>query len=146
MGQNERRERSYSYSPVVNDEVRSGKLVRVEQERRDAQRQNRHPEVRDPSRPDRQRHVKQHDQSAHAKVDTRSGEARVEDSERDPGRCKATSGRDVPGATESQVRDDRVRRNLGGEDLERRGQRPKVLRETNDGLDGSALNQLCRTE
>ena len=61
--------------PVVNDEVRRRELVRVEQEGRDAHRQNGDPEVRDPSRPDRQRYVEQHDERAHAEVDARAREA-----------------------------------------------------------------------
>ncbi len=117
--------------------------MRVEQEGRDAKCQDRHPEVRDPSSPDRQRHVEQHDQGTHAEVDTRPREPRVEDSERDPCRCKAATRCDVKRTTEGQVRDDRVRRDLSGKDLERRLKRAEVLRKTDDGLDGSTLDQFC---
>ena len=55
--------------------------MRVEQERRDAESQDRHPEVRDPSRPNCKRHVEQHDEGPHAEVDARAREARVQDAE-----------------------------------------------------------------
>ena len=116
--------------------------MRVEQERRDAHRQNGDPEVRDPSRPDRQRYVEQHDKRAHAEVDARAREPRVQDRERDTRRREATAGRDVPRTTKRQVRDDRVRRDLRGEHLEGRGKRPEVFRETKNCLASTTFDQF----
>ena len=82
--------------------------MRVEEERRDAQGQNGYPEVGDPSRPDRQRHVEQHDERSHAEVDARARKARVQDREGDASRREPTACRNVPRTTKRQVRDDRV--------------------------------------
>ena len=106
--------------PIVNDEIRWRELVRVEQERRDTERKNRHPEVGHPSGPDRQCNIEQHDQRTHAEVDTRSSEPGVEDTEGQSSRSETTSSGDVTRTTECQVREDRVRVDLGGEDFEDR--------------------------
>ena len=100
------------YVPIVNDEVRRRELMRVEQERRDTERKNRHPEVGHPSRPNRQRHVEQYNERPHAEVDAWAREARVEDGERDARRREPTASCDVPRTAERQVGDDRVRRDL----------------------------------
>ena len=118
--------------------------MRVEQERRHAERKDRHPEVRHPAGPDCQCHVEQHNQRAHAQVDARARETRVQDRERDARRREATASSDVPRTTEGQVRDDRVRRDLGREHLESGRQRAEVLREAEQGLDGATLNKLCK--
>ena len=118
--------------------------MRVEQEGRDAHREDGHPEVRHPARPNGKRHIEQHDERAHAQVDTRAREPGVEDRKRDARRCEATTSGNVPRTTKGQVGDDRVRRDLSREDLERRRQRAEMLRETDDSLDGATLDELCQ--
>ena len=117
--------------------------MRVEQERRNAERKDGDPEVNDPWRPNRQSHVEQHDERAHAEVDTRACETRVQDGERDTRRRETTPSSNVPCTTEGQVRDDGVGRDLGGEDLERRRQRAEVFGETNESLRRTTLNEFC---
>ena len=129
-------------SPVVDNEVRGGELMRVEKERRDAQGQNGHPEVSDPSRPDRQRHIEQHDERPHAEVDARAREARVQDREGDARRREPTTRGDVPRTTKRQVRDDRVRRDLRREHLKGRREGAEVLRETEHSLSSTTLNEF----
>ena len=106
--------------PVINNKVGGRELVRVEQERRDTQRQNGNPEVRDPACPERQSDIEQHHQGPHSEIDTRAGEPREQDAERVPRGSEATSGGNVPCTTKSQVAHDGVRRDLGREDFESR--------------------------
>ena len=129
--------------PVVNDEVRDRELVRVEDERRDTERKDREPEVDDPASPERERHEQEHDEDTHAEVDRRTRETRVQDAERNPRDGESTTGCDVSSATERQVARDRVRQDRSVEDLECRGHRTEVLRETLDSLDRSTVNQFC---
>lgn len=96
--------------------------MRVIQERRDTKRQNRNPEINQIPRPERQRHIEQHQQRPHPEVDARSRETRIEDGERDPGRRESTAGGDVSSPAEGQVVQDGVRVDLGGEDFEDGGE------------------------
>ena len=131
---------------VVDDKVRERELVWVEQERRDRQRQSGDPEVDEPVHPQRGRHVEHHQRESHAEVDRRSGESRVEDREVDPRRGESSTGGDVSCSSERQVGQDRVRVNLGREDLKDRRQRHEVLSESVHGPSGSTLRQFCSTK
>ncbi len=53
----------------------------VEQKGCDAEREHREPKVDQMGYPNRHRRIEQHEQVAHAHVDTRSCEARVQDAE-----------------------------------------------------------------
>ena len=128
--------------PVVHNEVCKRKLMRVEQERRDAHREDGYPEVRDPSRPDRQRHVEQHDERAHAEVDTRACETREQDAEADATGGEPTTGSDVTRTTEGQVAEYGVRLDLGGENFEDGRQRHELLEQTPDGAPGTTLDEF----
>lgn len=114
----------------------------VEQERSDTKRENRDPKVDQVRRPEREGHVKEHQQRAHAEVDTRTSEAREEDAERDPGRRKATASSDVPRATEGQVVQDRMRVDLGCEHLEHRRERHELLAESRKRSTSTTFNQF----
>ena len=87
----------------------------VKPERRNAQRQHRNPKVNQIRRPQRQRHIKQHDQRPHPQVYARASKPRKQDAKVDPSSRESTSSGDVPGASERQVAEDRVRVNLGRE-------------------------------
>ena len=60
---------------VVDDEVRERELVRVEDERSQTQRKRRNPEINHMRYPERDRHIKQHDQRPHPQVDTRTSKS-----------------------------------------------------------------------
>ena len=128
---------------VVDDEVREQELMRVEHERRDAQRHDRDPEVDEERRPNRHRGVREQKEVPHAHIDTGSGETRVKDAERDTRRRETTTGGNVPGTTERQVALDGLRVDLGREHLEDGRQRQEVLAKTDEGLAGTTLKQLC---
>ena len=74
--------------------------MRVEEERRKAERQQGCPEVDEPRTPNGDRSEDQHHQSTCAEVDGRSSEARVENAERNASSGKTTTGTDVTGTTE----------------------------------------------
>ena len=78
----------------------------IEHERCNTQGHHREPEVDDPARPKRERHVEEHDEDAHSEVDRRTREPRVQDAERDSRDREATTSRNVPSATERQVTQD----------------------------------------
>ena len=130
--------------PVINNKVGGRELVRVEQEWRDTQRQNRNPEVCDPTCPERQSDIEQHHQGPHSEIDTRAGEAGVEDAERDARCCETTTRRDVPRATECQVGQNRVSIDLCRENFEDRRERGELLGETVESLACAALNEFCK--
>ena len=129
-------------SPVINNEVCRGELVRVEQERRNAQGKDRDPEVDDPSSPQRDGDVEQHHQLSHAEIDTGASETRVENAEGYPGSRKPTTGRDVSSTTEGQITRDRMRVDTRGEDFECGRQRREVLAQTKDCLPSTTLHQF----
>ena len=118
--------------------------MRVEQERRHAQGEDRHPEVRNPTRPDGECDIEQHDERPHAEVDAWACETGVQDREGDARRCETTTRRDVPRPTKGQVRDDRVRGDLRGKDFERGREGGEVLRETKNCLARTTLNEFYR--
>ena len=130
------------HSPVVDDEVGEDELMRVEQERRNAERKDGDPEVNDPWRPNRQSHVEQHDERAHAEVDTRACETREQDAEADATGGEPTTGSDVTRTTEGQVAEYGVRLDLGGENLEDGRQRHELLEQTPDGAPGTTLDEF----
>ena len=129
-------------SPVVDDEVREHELMRVEQEWRNAQREDGDPEVQQVGCPQRQRYKQQHEHRPHAEVDTWASETREEDVEVDACCRKATSGRNVTSTTESEIAQNRVGVDLGGEDLEDGRKRAELLSQTEDCLPCSSLNQF----
>lgn len=96
--------------PIINEEIGKCELMGVEQERRHAKGEDRHPEVSNPRRPHRDRHVEEHDQTPHAQVDARSGKSREQDTERNTGYSETTSCGDVSSTSECQIAGDRVRR------------------------------------
>ena len=89
--------------PIIDDEVGEDKLVRIEPEGRNAQREGGHPEVDEVRCPQRQRHVKQHDEGSHAKVDTWPGESGEQNTEVDSRGSETTSCSDVTSASECQI-------------------------------------------
>lgn len=103
--------------PIINNKIRKRKLVRVEQERRDAQCRHRDPEVDEMRHPDGHRDVEQHDERAHAEIDAGAREARVEDAERDAGGREAAPGGDIPCTTEREIAEDGMRLDLRREYL-----------------------------
>ena len=129
---------------VVDNEVRERELVRVEHERRDAQRQHRDPEVDEEGRPDGHGGVEKQKQVAHTHIDTGSSETRVEDSERDTSRRETTTRRNVSGTTKCQVALDRLRVDLRGEDFEDGRERQEVLCETDKGTSRSSLDEFWK--
>lgn len=68
--------------------------------------------------PQRQGDVEKQQERPQTEVDGRTREPRVEDDEGDASRRETTTGRDVTGAAVRQIAEDRVRRDLGAEDLE----------------------------
>ena len=128
---------------IVDEEVRKRELVRVEDERRDAQRQYRDPEVDEEERPDGHGGVEEQKQVTHTHMDAGSSETGVEDSERDMSRRETTTRRNVLGTTECQVALDRLRVDLRREDLEDRRQRQEVLPTAHKRLASITLKQLC---
>ena len=92
----------------------------VEQERRDAQRQDGRPEVDQVGNPDRHGGIQQQEQVSHAHVDTRTGETGVKDAEGDAGSGKSTTGSNVSGTTKGQIVENRVGVDLSREDFEHR--------------------------
>ncbi len=90
----------------------------VEQERSDTKSDDRNPEVDQVWRPQGQGDIKQHDQRSHAEVDARTGEPRKQDVEIYPASGKTTSSSNVTRPTESQITQDGMGVDLGGEDLE----------------------------
>lgn len=128
---------------VVDDEVRERELVRVEDERRQAQGERRDPEVDEPVGPERRRDVEHAQCEPEAHVDGRPGEARVEDRERVARRREAAAGGDVARAAERQVGQDRLGVDLGREDFEHGRHRAEMLAEADQGLAGAALGELC---
>ena len=61
--------------PVIDDKVRERELMRVENERCQAQCERRNPEVDEVWDPQRDGDIQQHYQRAHAQVDTGTSEA-----------------------------------------------------------------------
>lgn len=115
-------------SPVVNDEIRERELMRVEEERRQAKSERRHPEVDHMRDPQRYRHIQQHHQRPHTQVDTRAREAREKGAEVCARRRETTASRNVPSTTVVQITEDGVAVDLGGEDLEDGRERTHLLR------------------
>lgn len=105
---------------VVDEEVVPCKLMRVEEVWRDAQGQERDPEVQEPYTPDGASCEEQHEPKTCAHVDRGTGESRVEDTEGDAGSGEATTGTNVSSTTERQVGEERVGVDLADEDLEDR--------------------------
>lgn len=97
---------------IVDDEVGKGELMRVEHERCDTERHHGDPEVDQVRHPNRHRDVENDEQGAHAEVDARSRESRVQNRERKSSSCETTTCRDVTSTTECQVRQDGVAVNL----------------------------------
>ena len=92
--------------------------MRVKNERSDAERENRKPEVDEVGNPYRQRGVEQKEEVAHAHVDARPGKAGVQDSKRDASCRKPTARSDISCATKSQVAEDGLGIDLSRKDLE----------------------------
>lgn len=80
----------------------------IEHKRRNAQTQNRHPEVQQIWRPQRQCHVEQHDQRAHPQIDTRARKTREENAERVSCGGETAAGSDVAGTSKSEIAENRV--------------------------------------
>ena len=137
-----RRQKVYQCIPVINDEVRERELMRVEEERRDAECQSCRPEVDQVRDPKRQRHIQQHDQRAHSEVDTRTSETRVEREELHARSRETTASRDVPCATVGEISQDGMTIDLRRKDFEDRRERQEVLREAEDGLWSTTLGQF----
>lgn len=66
---------------IIDDKVGKGKLVRVEEERRDTKREDREPEVDEVWYPDGKRGVEEQEEIPHSHVDARPRETRVQDTE-----------------------------------------------------------------
>lgn len=113
--------------PIIDEEIREGELMGVEQERRDTKGQNRYPEVYDPRGPQGHRHVQEHDKGPHAKVDAWAGKSREEDTERNPGRRESPTGGDITSSTKDQIARNGVRGNTGSEDFECRRKRQELF-------------------
>lgn len=96
--------------------------------------------------PDGQRDVEQQEERAHAEVDARPGEPRVEDRKRDAGRRESSSCRNVARTTVGHVAQDRVRRDLGAKDLEDGRERRKVLAQSYQRAHDTALGELLEEE
>ena len=120
--------------------------MRVEEERCDGERQHSNPEVDQVRRPQGQGDIEQQDQGTESKVDRGSGESRVQDAKRDPGRGESSSGCNVSGSSEVQIVQDRVRVYLGGEHLEYRRQRHEVLGQSDNGTACATFRQLLQEE
>lgn len=131
---------------VVDEEVGPGELVRVEHERRDAEREQGDPEPKQPVAPNGDGSEKQHEQATGAPVDRRTGETRVEDTERHASSGETTAGTDVTGTTVRQVLLDGVGVDLTDEHLEERRQRGEVLGQTGRSAPESTLGQLLNRE
>lgn len=99
--------------PIVDDEIRKRELVRIEQERSDAECENGDPEIEEVWCPPRHGDIEKHDQCPHPEVYTWTSEAREEDAKGQAGRSEASSGSNIPSPTERKVADDRMRVDLG---------------------------------
>ena len=120
--------------------------MRVVQERSNTERENRYPEVDQIRRPERQRHVEQHQQRPHPEVYAWTGEAGKQDAERYSGRRESTASGNVSGASKRQVVQDGVRVYLRREHLEHGRERHELFAQAHDRSPSAAFNQLCRIE
>lgn len=95
--------------------------MRIEPEWCNAKRQDGHPEVQQIRRPQRQRHIEQHDKRPDTQIDRRPCETREKCAKVIAGRRESTTGGDVSSASKSEIAEDRVCVNLGREDFENGG-------------------------
>lgn len=118
--------------------------MRVEQERCNTKRNNRDPEVDEPIRPERQCHIKQHNQRSESEIDTWPSEPREQDTKVDPRSRKSTSRSDISSTTKCQVAQDRVSINLGGKDLKDRRKGTELFSQTENGFPCTTFNEFCK--
>jgi hypothetical protein len=118
--------------------------MRIKDERRQTQRERRDPKIDHMRNPQRDRHIQQHNQRAHAQVDARTRKAREERAKVRARRREPTAGRDVPRTAVVEIADDGVALDLGGEDLEDGGEGAELFRETEDGADCTAFDEFCK--
>ena len=104
--------------PVVDEEVIPRELMRIEEEGADDEGEQRYPEVQKPDTPDGESGEKQHHQEPSTEIDGRTGETRVQDTERNPGRRKTTSRADISSTSERQILRQGIGIDLTDEDLE----------------------------
>lgn len=104
--------------PIINDEIGEHKLMRIEQERCNTQREDGDPEIDEVGCPERQGHIEKHDQCPHPQINAGPSEARKERAEVDSGGREATTGCDIPSTTEGQIAKNRMGIDLRSEDLE----------------------------
>lgn len=108
---------------VVDNKVSDGELVGVEEERRNTKANNRNPEVDKMRNPNCKSDEEKNDEGTYTEIDRRSSESGVKNAERDSSGGKTTTSSDIPSTTESQVVENRVHVNLGGEYFEDRRER-----------------------
>jgi len=131
---------------IVDDEVAVGELMRVEEEGRDRQRQNRDPEIDEVWRPEGQSDVKQQHKRSQSQVDGGASKTRVKNAKRDPRGGKSSPCRDVSSSTKVEIVEDRVSVDLGREDLKDRRQRHEVLGQSNDGSSCTSFRQFLQEQ
>lgn len=105
-------------APIADDEVVEEVLMRVKQERCDAKRKNRNSEVDQARRPERQRHVEQHEQGANAQVVAGAGETRKRMLRQILVVAKPRPVAMYPGASEGEIAEDGMGIDRGREDVE----------------------------
>jgi hypothetical protein len=91
--------------------------MRVEQERRNTKCNDRDPEVNEPRSPERQSHIKQHNQRPKSKINTWPRKPGEQDAKVDPRSRKSTSRSDISSTTKCQVAQDGMSIDLSGKDL-----------------------------
>lgn len=94
--------------------------MRIEQERCNAQREDGYPEINEVGCPERQGHIKKHDQCPHPQIDAGPSEPRKERAEVNSGSCETTTSCDISSTTEGQIAKDGMGIDLRSEDLEDR--------------------------
>jgi len=117
--------------------------MRIETKRRDAEGENGNPEVDEVRRPQCQCNIEQHDQGSHCHVDAWASEPRKENVEVDLCGRKATTGRNVPSPSKSQIAQNQVGVDLSREDLEDRQERAELLGQAENGLPCPTFDKFC---
>lgn len=116
--------------------------MRIEHERRDAERKYGEPEIDEMGYPDRYRRVKQDKEVTHAHVDGWSCEAGIEDAEGYACCGKTSTGSDISCASESEIAQNGIGVNLGRENFEYERKRKEMFSESKECFACSSFHKF----
>lgn len=131
---------------VVDEKVAPRKLVRVEDERRQAKGDESDPEPQQPVAPDCQSTEQQHHEHTSSKVDGRTSKSRVEDTEGHASSCETTTCTDVAGTTKRKILTKGIRVDLANEHLEKRRERRELLGKTGSRAPEATLSKFLNDQ